>query len=54
MPCRVSSHVEKEIVNSLNCLNVFKPNEHTEDYHIKKTDDEKLLFESEDRNLRWR
>ena len=30
-------------------LNVFKPNEHTEDYHIRKTIDENFLFEIGDK-----
>ena len=28
-----------------NYLNVFQPNKHTEDYHIKKPNNEKFLFE---------
>ena len=29
---------------------MFKPNEHTEDYHIKKPNDENFLLEIEDKN----
>ena len=35
-----SSHDEIEIVMNFNYLNLFKPNEHTEDYHIRKPNDE--------------
>ena len=31
-------------------LNVFKPVEHTQDYHIRKIDDENFLFEIGDKN----
>ena len=47
IPYRNSPHQEIEIVISFDYLNVFEPNEHTEDYHIKKTDDEIFLFEIE-------
>ena len=30
-------------------LNVFKPNEHTEDYQIRKPNDEKVPFENDDK-----
>ena len=33
---------------SFTYLNVFKPNEHTEDYHIRNPNDEIFLFEIED------
>ena len=49
---RNSSHQEIEIVLSFDFLNVFEPNEHTEDYHIKKTDDEIILFENENKKKR--
>ena len=48
MPCRVSSHDEIEILMCFNYLNVFKPNEHTEDYHTRKPNHENFLFETED------
>ena len=37
MPLRDSSHLEIEKILSFNYSNLFKPNEHTEDYHVKKT-----------------
>ena len=49
MLCRVSSYHEIEIVMSFDYLNVFKPNEHTEDYHMRKPNDENFLFEIEDK-----
>ena len=49
MPCRVSSHDEIEILMSFNYLNVFQPNEHIQDYHSRKTDDENFLFAIEDK-----
>ena len=50
MPCKVSSHDEIEILMSFNFLNVFKPNEHTEHYHVRKPNDENFLFEIDDKN----
>ena len=35
---------------SSECLNVFKPNEHTEDYHIRKLNNESFLVEIEDKH----
>ena len=35
---------------SFNYLNLFKPNEHTEDYHLRKPNDENFLFEIENKN----
>ena len=49
MPYRNSPHDEIEIVMKFNYLNVFKPDEHTEDYHIRKPNDENFLFESGDK-----
>ena len=49
MPYRDSPHDEKEIVMSFNYLYLFKPNGHKEDYHIRKTNDEKFLIEIEDK-----
>ena len=46
MPCRVSPHQETEILMSFHYLNVFKPNEHTED---QQQSDENFLFEIGDR-----
>ena len=34
-PNRNSQHQEIEIIMSFNYVNVFKPNEHTEDYHTR-------------------
>ena len=50
MPYRTSSHQEIEIILSFNYLNVFKPNEHTEDCHIRKPKDENVRVEIEDEN----
>ena len=36
-------------VMSFGYLNVFKPIEHTKDYHIRKPNDENFLFEIEDK-----
>ena len=49
MPYRNSSHQEIEILMSFNYLNLFKPNEHTEDYHTRKPNNENFLFEIEDK-----
>ena len=49
MPYRVSPHHEIEIVSKFDYLNVFKPNEHTEDYLIRKPNDENFLFEIGDK-----
>ena len=45
MPYRNSPHQEIEILMSFNYLNLFKPNEHTEDYHTRKPNNENFLFE---------
>ena len=39
MPCKNSSHNEIEILLSFDYLNVYRPNEHTEDYLIIKPND---------------
>ena len=49
MPCKVSSHDEFEIFMSFNCLHVFTPNKHTQDYHSRKPNEENFLFEIEDK-----
>ena len=49
MPSKVSSHDKTEQPMSFNFLNVFKPNGHTEDYHVRKPSDECFLFEIEDK-----
>ena len=40
MSYRDSPHHEIELHMSFNCLNLFEPNEHTENYHIPKPNDE--------------
>ena len=44
-----SLHQVIEIIMSFDYLNVFKPNEHREDYHIRKPNDENFLFELGDK-----
>ena len=51
MPCKVISHDEIEIFMSFNYLNMFKPNEHTEDYHDRKPNDENFLIEIENKKF---
>ena len=34
-------------------MDLFKPNEHTEDYHFRKPNDENFLFEIEDRKYMY-
>ena len=51
MPYRVNSHHEIEKVMSFIYLNLFKPNEHTGDYNIRKPNDENFLFKIEDKKL---
>ena len=50
MTSRISPHREREIVKSFDYLNVFRPNEHTEDYYIRKPNNENFLFKIEDKN----
>ena len=45
----MSPHHEIETLISFNYLNLFNPNEQTEDYHIRKPNDGIFLFEIEDR-----
>ena len=49
MPYRVSPYHENEILLSFNYINLFKPNKHTEDCHIRKPDVRNFLFEIEDK-----
>ena len=49
MPHRDSPHHEIEILMSFDYLNVFKSNEHTEDNHIRKPNNEFFLFKIEDK-----
>ena len=41
--------IEIEILMSFDYLNVFKPNEHTADYLIRKPNDQNFLFKIEDK-----
>ena len=43
MPFGDSPHHEIEIIMSFDYLNLFRPNEYAEDYHIRKPNDE-LFF----------
>ena len=51
MPYRISSHDEIEIVNSFIFLNLFKPNEHLKDSHIRKPNDENISIINEDKTV---
>ena len=44
VPYRDSPHHEIEMLMSFDYLNVFRPNLDTEDYHIRKPNDEKFSF----------
>ena len=47
IPYRDSSHREIEIVMSFDYLHLFRPNEHTEDYYIRKPNDANFLLKFE-------
>ena len=47
---RDSPHHEIEILVSFDYLPLFRPNEHTEDYHIRKPNNANFLFKIEDKN----
>ena len=49
MPYRDSPHREIEILMSFDYIELFRPNEHTEDYHIRKLNNENFQFEIEDK-----
>ena len=49
IPYRDSPHHELEILMSFDYLHLFRPNEHREDYHIRKPNDENFLFKIEDK-----
>ena len=49
MPYRNSPHQEIEKLTSFDYLYLLRPNEHTEDYHIRKPNDENFLFKIEDK-----
>ena len=48
MPYRNRSHNEIEVLMSFVYLNLFRPNEDVEGYHIRKPHDAIFLFEIED------
>ena len=49
IPYRDSPHHEMEILMTFDYLHSIKPNEHTEDYYIRKPNDENFLFKNEDK-----
>ena len=49
MVCRVSSHDEIEMLLNFKYLKIFKPHEHTLDYHNRKPNDENSLFKIGDK-----
>ena len=49
LPYRDSPHREIEIIMSFNYMNLFKPKEHTKDYHIRKPNNENFLFQKENK-----
>ena len=48
-PYRKSPHQEIQILMRFDYLHLFRPNEHSEDYHISKPNDENLLFKIDDK-----
>ena len=49
MPYKDSPHHEIEIFMSFDYLHLFRPNEHSEVYHIRKPTNEEFLFKIEDK-----
>ena len=49
IPYRNSPHQEIEIIMSFDYLHSFRPNEHSEDYHVRKPKEENFLFKFEDK-----
>ena len=49
MHYRDSPHHKIETLMSFDYLHLFRPNEHTEDYHIRKPNNANFLFEIEDK-----
>ena len=49
MPYRDSPHHEIEILMSFDYLKLYKPNDHSPEYHIRKANDENFLFKIEDK-----
>ena len=50
-PYRNSPHREIEIPMSFDYQKLFRPNEHTEDYYIRKPNNENFLFKIEDKKF---
>ena len=48
-PYRNCPHREIKILMSFDYLNMFKPNQHTEDYQNRKPNDGNFLFEIRDK-----
>ena len=48
VPYRDSTHHDFELLMSFFYLSLFKSNEHTEDYHLRKPNNENFLFRIED------
>ena len=53
MPYRESPHHEIEKFMGVKILSLFKPNEHTEDFHIRKSNNKNFLFENEDEKYNY-
>ena len=51
IPYRNSPHQEVEILLSFDYLHLFRPNEHSEDYHIRKPKDENFLLKLKIKNI---
>ena len=51
MSYRDSPDREIEILMSFEYLHLFRPNEHTEDYHIRKPNNANFLFKIEDKKI---
>ena len=49
MPYRNSSHQKIEMLMSFDYLHLYRPNEHTEDYYIRKPNDKNVLFKIEEK-----
>ena len=49
IPYRNNPHRETDILMSFVYLHMFRPNEHREDYHIRKPNDENFLFKIQDK-----
>ena len=49
MPYRKSKHHGIESLKNFNCFDMSKPDEHLEDYHLRKPNDENFRFEVGDK-----